>query len=55
MDNLRERAASIEQKEARGGGTEQALSHVHRSGSEELSINNGRDLQDSISQHTATV
>jgi hypothetical protein len=55
MDNLRERAASIEQKEARGSGTEQALSYVHRSDSEELSINSCRDLQDSISQHKAAV
>jgi hypothetical protein len=55
MDNLRQRAAFIEQEEARRSGTEQALPQIHRSDSEEFAINTCRDLQDSISQLKATV
>jgi hypothetical protein len=55
MDNLRARAAPIEQKKARRSGTEQAPSQVHRSGSEELAVNSCRDLQDRISQHKVRV
>jgi hypothetical protein len=55
MDNLRERAAPIEQKEACRSSTEQALPQSHRSDSEELAINSRRDLQDSIGQDKAIV